>query len=47
MSPSIKIDKNEYGISNEKTYGGMIGSLIYLTGNEQDTMISVCLCARY
>ena len=32
---------------DEKTYRGMIGSLLYLTASRLDIMFSVCLCARF
>ena len=31
----------------EKTYGGMIGSLLYLTASRPDIVFSVGLCARF
>ncbi|NBI56467.1 hypothetical protein, partial [Photobacterium alginatilyticum] len=48
ISPSTKLDKDESGKSfDQKTYRGMIGSLLYLTASRPDIMFSVCLCARY
>jgi len=32
---------------DEKTYRGMIGSLLYLTSSRPDIMFSTCLCARF
>ena len=48
MSPSTKLDKDEHGKKvDEKTYRGMIGSLLYLTASRPDIMFSVCLYARF
>ncbi|KAI5683673.1 hypothetical protein M9H77_04901 [Catharanthus roseus] len=48
MSSSLKLDKNEKGKTvDEKTYKGMIGSLLYLTASRPDIMFAVCLCARF
>jgi len=32
---------------NEKTYRGMIGSLLHLTTSRPDIIFSVCLCAQF
>ncbi|KAI5653726.1 hypothetical protein M9H77_30913 [Catharanthus roseus] len=48
MSASLKLDKDEKGKTiDEKTYRGMIGSLLYLTVSRPDIMFVVCLCARF
>ena len=48
MSSSIKLDKDEKGISIDSTmYRGMIGSLLYLITSRPDIMYSVCLCDRF
>ncbi|XP_019259180.1 PREDICTED: uncharacterized protein LOC109237339 [Nicotiana attenuata] len=48
MSPSTTLDKDEQGISVDKTkYHGMIRSLLYLTASRSDIMFSVCKCARF
>ena len=48
MSPSTKFDKDEHRKKvDEKTYRGMITSLLYLTTSRPDIMFSVCLCARF
>ncbi|XP_070008730.1 uncharacterized mitochondrial protein AtMg00810-like [Nicotiana sylvestris] len=48
MSPSTNLDKDEQGISIDKTkYHGMIGSLLYLPASRPDIMFSVCKCARF
>ena len=48
ISPSTKLNKDEYGKKvDEKTYRGMIGSLLYLTASRPDIMFSVYLCARF
>ncbi|KAI5649953.1 hypothetical protein M9H77_35958 [Catharanthus roseus] len=48
MSSSLKLDKDEKGKTvDEKTYRGMIGSLLYLTASRPDIMFAVCLCARF
>ncbi|KAL6325938.1 hypothetical protein AAG906_038429 [Vitis piasezkii] len=48
MSSSIKLDMDEKGKPiNSTMYGGIIGSLLYLTVSRPDIMYSVCLCARF
>jgi len=48
MAPSTKLDQDLNGKPiNDKTYRGMIGSLLYLTASCPDIMFSVCLCARF
>lgn len=32
---------------DEKTYGGMIGSLLYLIASHPDIMFSICKCAMF
>jgi hypothetical protein len=41
-------DLNEEGKSiNQKVYRSMIGSLLYLCASRPNTMLSVCMCARF
>jgi len=48
MTTSTKLDQDLNGKPvNDKTYRGMIGSLLYLTASRLDIMFSVCLCARF
>ena len=48
MATSTKLDQDLNGKPvNDKTYRGMIGSLLYLTASRLDIMFSVCLCARF
>ncbi|KAI3510618.1 hypothetical protein L1887_17750 [Cichorium endivia] len=48
MSTSFKLDSDLSGKSvDQKTYRGMIGSLLYLTSSRPDIMFATCLCARY
>ena len=48
MSTSTKLEVDESGESfDQKTYRGMIGSLLYLTTARPDIMFSVGLCARF
>ncbi|XP_073139077.1 secreted RxLR effector protein 161-like [Henckelia pumila] len=48
MSASIKLDKDEGGISVDATiYRGLIGSLLYLTASKPDIVFAVCLCAMF
>ena len=48
MATSTKLDADEAGKAiNQKTYRGMIGSLLYLTASRPDIQFSVCLCARF
>jgi hypothetical protein len=32
---------------DQKLYGSMIGSLLYVTASRSDVMFSVCMCARF
>ena len=48
MATSTYLELDEIGKSvDESRYGGMIGSLLYLTASRPYIMLSVCLCARY
>ncbi|KAJ9544570.1 hypothetical protein OSB04_024277 [Centaurea solstitialis] len=48
MATGQKLHKDISGTSVEsKLYGGMIGSLLYLTASRPDIMFSTCVCARY
>ena len=48
MATSTKLDADEAGKAvDQKTYRGMIGSLLYLTTSRLDIQFSVCLCARF
>jgi len=48
MASNEKLDLDRDGKPvSEKTYRGMIGSLLYLTASRADIMFSVCLCARF
>ena len=48
MITSTKLEVDESGESfDQKTYRGMIGSLLYLTKTRPDIMFSVGLCARF
>ena len=48
MATSTKLDANEIGkVVDQKTYRGMIGSLLYLTASRPDIQFSVYLCARF
>ena len=48
MATSTKLDADKAGkVVDQKTYRGMIGSLLYLTANRPDIQFSVCLCARF
>ena len=48
MTTSTKLDADEAGkIVDQKTYRGMIGSLLYLTVTRPDIQFSVCLYARF
>ena len=48
MATSTKLDADEAGKAiDQKTYRGMIGSLLYLTANRPDIQFSVCLCIRF
>ena len=48
MASSTKLDADEAGkVIDQKTYRGMIGSLLYLTASRPDIQFSVYLCARF
>jgi len=48
MSPSTKLLMDDGSPSfEEKTYRGMIGSLLYLTASTPDIVFNVELCARF
>ena len=48
MATSTKLDADEAGKAvDQKTYRGMIGSLLYLTTSRSDIQFSICLCARF
>ncbi|KAF3638086.1 putative calmodulin-like protein 5-like [Capsicum annuum] len=48
IATAIKLDLDETGSDVEqKLYGGMIGSLLYLTTNKPDIVFSVGLCAMF
>jgi len=48
MSTTTKLDMDENSENfDQKTYRGMIGSLLYLTATRPDIMFSVGLCARF
>ncbi|KAI3672657.1 hypothetical protein L6452_38754 [Arctium lappa] len=48
MAHGAKIGLDPDGkVVDQKTYRGMIGSLIYLTASRPDIMFSTCLCARF
>ena len=48
MSTTIKLDKDEKGKEvYNKTYRGMIRSLLYLIASRLDIMFSICMCARF
>ena len=48
MATSTKLDADETAKAvDQKTYRGMIGSLLYLTVSRPDIQFNVCLCARF
>jgi hypothetical protein len=48
MSTATAPDADEEGEHvDQKEYGSMIGSLLYLTATRPDIQFSVCLCARF
>jgi hypothetical protein len=48
MSTTTAPDADEEGEHvDQKEYGSMIGSLLYLTATRPDIQFSVCLCARF
>ena len=48
MSTTTNLDSGPEGkMVDQKTYRGMIGSLLYLIAIRPDIQFSVCLCARF
>ena len=48
ISPSTRLVVDDRSpLVGEKSYRGMIGSLLYLTAGRPDIVYSVCLCARF
>ena len=48
ISPSTKLIMDDGSpLVEEKTYRGMIGSLLYLTASRPDIVFSLSLCARF
>ena len=48
MATSTKLDADEAGKAiDQKTYRGIIGSLLYLTASILDIQFNVYLCARF
>ena len=48
MSSTLSLDQDVNGKSvDQKSYRGMIGSLLYLTASRPDIMFNICLCARF
>ena len=48
MSTTTNLDSDLEGkMVDQKTYRGMIKSLLYLTTTRHDIQFSVCLCARF
>jgi len=48
MHPTCNSSKEYTGTKvDQKLYGGMICSLLYLTASRPDILFSVCLCARF
>ena len=48
MATSTKFDADEAGkVVDQKTYRGMISSLLYLTNSRPNIQFSVYLCARF
>ena len=48
MSTTTNLDSDLEGkMVDQKTYRGMIRSLLYLTTTRSDIQFSVCLCARF
>ena len=48
MATSTKLDADEAGKAvDQKTYRGLIDSLLYLTASRPDIQFSVCLCERF
>jgi hypothetical protein len=48
MGTNGHLDLDENGESgDQKVYGSMIGSLLYLIASRQGIMFSVCMCTRF
>ena len=48
MSKTTKFSEDESGKPiDEKSFLGMIGSLLYLTASRPDIIFARCLCARF
>ncbi|KAI3715250.1 hypothetical protein L6452_22223 [Arctium lappa] len=48
MAHGVKLGLDPDGKTvDQKTYRGMVGSLMYLTASRPDIMFSTCLCARF
>ena len=48
MSATLSLEQDINGKSvDQKTYKGMICSLLYLTASRPNIMFSVCVCARF
>ena len=48
MATTTKLDSDKDGKSIEvSSYGGMIGSLLYLTVSKPDIIFVTCLCAKF
>ena len=48
MHPTCTLSKEDTGSKvDQKLYGDIIGSLLYLTASRLDILFSVCLCARF
>ena len=48
MPTNGHIDLNGDGkATDQKVYHSMIGSLLYLCASRHDSMLSVCMCARF
>ena len=48
MATATKLDQDDLGKCVDITsYGGMIGSLLYLNASRPDIMFATCLCARF
>ena len=48
MSTVTNLDSDPEGkMVDQKTYRGMIGSMLYLTATRPDIQFSLCLCARF
>lgn len=48
ISTTCKLDKDEEGIPmDQRLYGSIVGSLLYLTTSRSDILLSVYLCATF